>query len=132
MPLYGNELDESIDPLSAGLAFAVSLDRGAEFIGRGALIELRARGVERRLSGFKVRGKRIARQGMEILDGDRIAGVVTSGAPSPTLDCPIAMGYVDVAALAPDRPVELSVDVRGRREALEIAELPFYSRTERG
>jgi hypothetical protein len=42
------------------------------------------------------------------------------------------MGYVDVAALAPDRPVELSVDVRGRREALEIAELPFYSRTERG
>ena len=127
MPLYGNEIDETTDPLEAGLTFALHLDKPVEFLGKKALLERQARGVARRLRGFRLESRRIPRQGMSILLDGRAVGTVTSGAPSPTLGYPIAMGYLDVDAeeQGADR---LELDVRGRGERIQLHALPFYSR----
>ncbi len=133
MPLYGNEIDASIHPFEAGLGFAVALDKG-EFVGREALRALKDEGNKRNLRGFRVESRRIARQGMKIFRGENEVGFVTSGAPSPTLGCPIALGYLQGAV--EEAPAEesvargaLTVDLRGRRESLTLVELPFFSRT---
>ncbi|MBI4604650.1 MAG: glycine cleavage system aminomethyltransferase GcvT [Planctomycetes bacterium] len=128
MPLYGHEIDLTTDPFEAGLGFAVKLEKPADFIGKASLAERRARGPARRLVGFRVLGRRVARQGMKVLKEGEEAGTITSGAPSPTLGCPIAMGYLSAAA-AGAGPGSLEVDVRGHRERLEVVPLPFYSRT---
>ena len=128
MPLYGHELDLATNPYEAGLGFAVKLDKAAPgFIGQEKLRGLKE-APRRRLTGFRVDGKRVARQGMKILHASNEVGVITSGAPSPTLGCPIAMGYV-ATSVDPALAADLCVDVRGNRERLEEVPLPFYSRT---
>ena len=129
MPLYGHELDENTDPLSAGLAFAVSLDKdadenGEKFVGQDALKAVAARGPERKLVGLKLEGKRTARQGMAVYAGDKQVGSVTSGCLSPTLGYPIAMAYVDAAVSAG----AVMVDLGGQRVSGEVVKLPFYKR----
>ncbi len=129
MPLYGNDIDDTTDPFEAGLDFAVKLEKG-DFVGRDALIRRKKEGPTRRLRGFTVDGRRVARQGMDIRQGERVVGRITSGAPSPTLEVPIAMGYL--ASELTDTsggPEELHVDVRGRLEILKPTPLPFFSRT---
>lgn len=128
MPLYGNEIDESTDPFEAGLDFAVHLDKPVDFIGRDALRRVRERGPGRHLRGFRLDGRRIPRQGMSIiLDGAEV-GTITSGAPSPTLGFPIAMGYLATEA-ENEGADRLELDLRGRREPIRLHPLPFYSRT---
>ena len=125
MPLYGHELDESIDPLTAGLGFAVKLD-AAEFVGKPALIERKARPSGQKRVGLQLEGRRIAREGSSILADGQFIGRVTSGTFSPTLQRPIAMGYV-----TSDRAVigaAVSVDIRGTTAPAEIVRLPFYKR----
>jgi aminomethyltransferase len=86
MALYGHEIDASISPLEAGLGWIVKLDKG-QFIGRQALLKQKQAGIRRKLVGFEMRGRGIAREGYEVrLDGAP-AGWVTSGSPSPTLKC---------------------------------------------
>jgi aminomethyltransferase len=135
MPLYGNEIDRSTHPFEAGIGFAVKLDKAAEFVGKPRLAELRASPLARRLRGFRGESKRIPRQGMSILLGDEPVGRITSGAPSPTLCVPIAMGYLSTAAEAAvkagGRTGELAVDLRGRRAEVSLVPLPFYSHTRR-
>jgi aminomethyltransferase len=137
MPLYGNDIDISTDPFEAGLGFAVKLEKPADFIGKRRLAERKAVGPRRRLTGFRVEGRRIARQGMRIVlappagaqAGEASpAGVVTSGAPSPTLGFPIAMGYLDTSVAGGDLE-RLRVDIRGNLELVSVHPLPFYSRT---
>jgi aminomethyltransferase len=128
MPLYGHELTEMIDPLSAGLAFAVDLTK--DFIGAEALRKIAAEGPKRKLVGIELEGKRIARQGTPIvlggvLDGKRI-GEVTSGTFSPTLSKSIAMAYVDAAHTAEGTAV--SADLKGTLNPARIVTLPFYKR----
>ena len=90
MALYGHEIDEDIDPLTAGLDFAVALDKGSAegesegFIGQEALQAIAADGPAKRLIGLRLAGRRAARQGMVVRDGDREVGTVTSGCLSPT------------------------------------------------
>jgi aminomethyltransferase len=127
MPLYGNDIDESTNPFEARLGFAVKLDKKIPFIGQEALRALHKEKPRRLLRGFRVEGRRIARQGMKVYRGEREVGIITSGAPSPTLGHPIAMGYLASGAEEGDEP--LAVDLRGRREALALEPLPFYSRT---
>ncbi|EMI55393.1 glycine cleavage system aminomethyltransferase T [Rhodopirellula sallentina SM41] len=125
MPLYGHELDESVDPITAGLNFSVKLaDRN--FIGDEALREIKKTGPSRVRIGLFPEGKRPAREGCDVLDsnGTKI-GVVTSGGPSPTLGVPIAMAYVD-AAHAKD--TEFQIDIRGRTTPAKPTKLPFYRR----
>ncbi|MCE9592221.1 MAG: glycine cleavage system aminomethyltransferase GcvT [Planctomycetes bacterium] len=128
MPLYGHELDETIDPISAGLSWAVSLDKdqdenGEKFIGQEALKKIAAEGPKVKLIGLKLDGKRTARPGMPVLIGDRTVGKVTSGCLSPTLGYPIAMAYVEASAAG-----DTTIDLGGQRAAAQVVPLPFYKR----
>lgn len=131
MPLYGHELNEETDPLSAGLEFAVALDKGASeeredrFIGQDALERIAAEGPRRRLVGLKLEGRRSPREGMAVSSGNEKIGVVTSGCLSPTLGYPIAMAYVPADAAVEGST--LMVEVGGGTEA-EIVPMPFYKR----
>ncbi len=132
MPLYGHELSEEANPFEAGLDFAIALtDEKGDFVGRTALERLR-RSKRARLVGLLTPGPRIPRQGQELFrtgggaEGERV-GLVASGGVSPTLETNIASAYV---RLGDDREgVELELDVRGKRQACRVRELPFYSRT---
>jgi aminomethyltransferase len=123
MPLYGHELDEAIDPLQAGLAWAVKMDKG-DFIGRDALARLRDDKARHRRVGLELGGKRIAREGFAVTRDGHEVGRVTSGTYSPTLARVIAMAYVEPAAAAPG--TALAVDVRGKPEPARVVPLPFY------
>lgn len=125
MPLYGHELSESMDPLTAGLKFAVKL-KANEFIGRDALLAIQSDGISRVRVGLELPGRRIAREGATLLAGDTVVGEVTSGTFSPTLQKPIAMAYVDAAH--GETGTSLTVDIRGKHHSATIVDLPFYRR----
>ena len=82
MPLYGHEIHASITPWEAGLDWIVKLDKG-DFLGREALVKQKQQGITRKLAGFEVKGRGIARDGYEILAGGVGSGWVTSGGPRP-------------------------------------------------
>lgn len=124
MPLYGHELSESIDPISAGLSFAVKLQE-KDFIGKAALVAKPQPPVKQRV-GLVLAGRRIAREGAQVLAGQVGIGEVTSGTFSPTLEKPIAMAYLERAAAIFDANVD--VDIRGQSERATIIKLPFYRR----
>ncbi len=123
--LYGNELDLTTNPLEAGLGWVTRLDKAGGFIGRDALLAVKAAGVQRRLVGLEIVGRGIARHGYPVLSSTgEVLGEVTSGTQSPTLGRAIAMAYVR-------RPHDavgttLAVDVRGRPVEARVAKPPFY------
>ena len=124
MPLYGHELTETSDPLSAGLIFAVDLTK--DFIGAEPLRRLKESGPPRKLVGVQLEGPRIARQGTPIKSGDTPIGQVTSGTLSPTLQKSIALAYV-----APQHAAEgssLTADLKGSPIPTKVVKLPFYKR----
>jgi len=131
MALYGHELTEDIDPVSAGLHFAIKYGKGSDdpsigrFIGQDVIDDLKRNGTPRRLVGLTLDGRRAARQNMIVRhDGEEI-GVVTSGCLSPTLDRSIAMAYVDVAHA--DEGSTVDVDFVSRTAPATVTALPFYS-----
>lgn len=124
MPLYGHELGEEIDPISAGLGWAVDLKK--DFIGAAALREIAAKGPARKLVGLELEGKRIARQHTPVVADGKVVGEVTSGTLSPTLNKSIAMAYVDSALTA--EGTKLNVDLKGTLNACTVVKLPFYKR----
>lgn len=124
MPLYGHELGETINPIQAGLGWAVKLDKG-EFVGREAIRAADAAKPVR--VGLEVEGKRAAREGSPLLDHDgKPAGAVTSGSFCPWLDKSLAMAYVRPELSSPGTP--LDVDVRGATLHATVVPLPFYRR----
>lgn len=125
MPLYGHELSEQINPLEAGLDFAVSLAKEGGFIGCAALTEIARSGPRRRWRGFQVQGPRPAREGATVYHGKTPVGEVTSGSPSPTLSVNIANALID-SSIAADASLE--VDIRGNRSPLKPHPLPYYRR----
>ncbi|WP_067797236.1 glycine cleavage system aminomethyltransferase GcvT [Actinomadura formosensis] len=126
MPLYGNELTAETSPFEAGLGRVVKLDKAVDFVGKAALAEQAKTPPGRRLVGLVARGRRAPRKGYQVVtSGGTPCGVVTSGAPSPTLGKPIAMAYLDSGVEGTD----LAVDVRGRPEPVDVVDLPFYKRS---
>jgi glycine cleavage system T protein (aminomethyltransferase) len=125
MPLYGHELGDTIDPLSAGLAWAVDLG-GKEFIGAEALREKMARGIQRRLVGLELEGRRIARQGTPVKVNGKVVGDVSSGTFSPTLQKSIAMAFVESSI---GEGAEVVADLKGTDNPAKVVKLPFYKRT---
>ncbi|MEO8229785.1 MAG: glycine cleavage T C-terminal barrel domain-containing protein, partial [Chloroflexota bacterium] len=116
-------------PYDAGLGRVVKLDKPVDFVGHAALERIAAEGPSRRLVGLIVRGRGIARHGYPVFAGDdRETGVVTSGAPSPTLGVPIAMAYVSPADGEPG--TMLAVGIRDGRVPAEVVPLPFYRRAD--
>jgi len=124
MPLYGHEITEELDPLSAGLDFAIKLDKGAPFIGQKALQGIAAAKATRKLVGLELEGRRAARQGMRVLSGEKEIGLVTSGCLSPTLDKSIAMAHVERSCGA--EGTLLSVDLGRQQIPCRVVKLPFY------
>jgi aminomethyltransferase len=124
MPLYGHELTESLDPLSAGLSWAVDL--GKDFIGAEPLRAIAKNGPAKKLVGLELQGPRIARQGSVVKLGSTQVGEITSGTFSPTLQRSIAMAYVDAAHAG--EGTELDVDLRGSISKARVVPLPFYKR----
>lgn len=125
MPLYGNELDRSVNPYEANLGRVVKLEKG-EFVGRGALAAVQQTGPRRKLVGLVMRDEAIARHEYPVLVDGSEAGVVTSGTLSPTLGERIAMAYLPAADAALGGMVE--VLIRDRRHPAEQVKLPFYRR----
>jgi aminomethyltransferase len=125
MCLYGHEIDEETTLLEANLGWITKLAKG-EFIGREALQKQKAEGVKRKLIGFEVTDRGIARDGQDILvDGTRI-GNVTSGSPAPFLKKNIGMGYVPTEFA--DAEQQIQIDVRGKMIGGQVVSLPFYKR----
>jgi aminomethyltransferase len=125
MPLYGHELNEQIDPLTAGLAFAVNLE-GRDFVGRAALVAAKQRTDRPVRVGLEMTGRRVPREHYPVLASGKSIGEITSGTFSPTLQKAIAMAYVQQSHAA--LGTELSVDIRGTLEPARVVKLPFYSR----
>ncbi len=125
MALYGHEIDASITPLEAGLGWIVKMDKG-DFNGRAVLERQKSEGVRRRLIGFEMRGRGIARDGYEVLAGGTPGGWVTSGGPSPTLNKNIGLCYLPAEMAAAGRPIEILI--RGQAVAAETVAAPFYKR----
>ena len=125
MCLYGHEIDETTTLLEANLGWITKLNKGY-FIGRDRLLKQKEEGIGRKLLGFEVTDRGIARDGQDVLiDGQRV-GQVTSGSPAPFLKRNIGMAYVPVEFANEGRAIE--IDVRGRRVGAQIVPLPFYKR----
>jgi len=121
-PLYGHEIDAEVSPLAAGLGWTVKLDKGVDFIGRGALAAEKERGSARRIVFFKTGDRRIVRPEAPVLGADGAAvGTVRSGTLSPILN--EAIGSALVGAAAAGQP--LAVDIRGARIDLQLVKPPF-------
>jgi aminomethyltransferase len=125
MCLYGHEIDETTTLLEANLGWICKLNKG-EFIGRERLLKQKQEGIKRKLIGFEVTDRGIARDGQEVvMDGHRV-GQVTSGSPAPFLKKNIGMAYVPVELANEGRAFE--IDVRGRMVGAQIVPFPFYKR----
>jgi aminomethyltransferase len=124
LALYGHEIADDINPYEARLGWVVKLGKGA-FVGDETLRRVKQAGVERKLAGFEMVGRGIARGGYEIrsVGGERI-GYVTTGMPSPTLGKNLGLGYVP-AALASEGS-ELDVIVRDKPVRARVVKTPFY------
>lgn len=126
LPLWGKDIDESTDPFEAGLGWVVSLDDGAEFAGRAALVRLKdAAAPSRRLACLRATDRGVVREGCPVLYDGAPAGVVTSGGYSPTLEASIAMAYLPPELAA--EGTKLAVDVRGRKLAAVVVPRPFVA-----
>lgn len=124
--LYGNDIWDDTTPLEAGLGWVVKPEKG-DFVGRDALIAQKAQGIPRRLVGFEMTGRGIARHGHAVLgDSGQPVGEVTSGTMSPTLGKAIGLGYVPWASRKSG--TELTVDIRGRGVGAVVIKGAFYKR----
>ncbi|MBO9379031.1 glycine cleavage system aminomethyltransferase GcvT [Sphingomonas histidinilytica] len=125
LPLYGHDLDTDTDPATAGLGFAVPKRRRAEggFPGATRIVRDLREGPARKRIGLILAGRLPAREGAPIFDGDTPVGAVSSGGFSPSLQVPIAMGYVQAASAELNRP--LQIEVRGKRLDAVVAPMPF-------
>jgi aminomethyltransferase len=121
--LYGNDMDETVNPYEAGLGWTVKLGKG-DFIGRDALVKVKEHGPTRNLVGLKTEAGSIPRHGAAVSREGRRAGTVTSGTHSFFLGYPIALAIVEVPSLRVGENV--TVEVRGREASAEVVKLPFY------
>ncbi|GAC1398346.1 MAG: glycine cleavage system aminomethyltransferase GcvT [Ktedonobacteraceae bacterium] len=124
--LYGHELDEQTNPLEAGLGWTVKLKKAEQFLGREALQQVKGSGPQKQLVGIEMVERGVARGGYALYDNEQHVGIVTSGAPGPTVHKNIALGYVDPAHAVVGSTIQ--VDIRGKRLAARIVPLPFYKR----
>jgi len=125
MRLYGNDIDETTTVLEADLGWTIGWKKPA-FIGHEALREQKARGVTRKIVGFEMVDRGIARHGYPVVRSGEPVGVVTSGTQTPFLKKAIGMAYLPINMTAPG--TEFEIDVRGRASKAKVVPLPFYKR----
>lgn len=127
MALYGNDIDETTTVLEADLGWIVKLKKG-DFMGREVLARQKAEGVSRKLVGFEMTGRVIARHGYKAYSGSEHVGTVTSGSFAPFLKKNIGLVYLPSGMWEPGTGFE--IDIRGRREVAVVVPTPFYKRPE--
>lgn len=125
MALYGHEINASITPFEADLAWIVRFDKG-EFVGWAALRKQLQKGLTRKLVGFEMRGRGIGRDGYEVLLGGQPAGWVTSGSPAPSLNRNIGLCYLPFEHAKPGEKIEIVI--RNQPVEAETVPTPFYKR----
>jgi len=125
MALYGNDIDETTTLLEANLGWICKLDKG-DFIGRDSLARQKEEGVQRKLVGFEVTERGIARDHQDVLIDDECVGQVTSGSPAPFLKKNIGLTYVPVAHANVGQQIQ--IDVRGKLVGAQLVKTPFYKR----
>jgi aminomethyltransferase len=121
--LYGNDIDQTTNPLEAGLGWVVKPAKG-EFLGRDAIEALRTRGVSRKLIGFEMVERAVPRHGYRLLAGGAPVGVVTSGSFGPSVERSIGMGYAPSAQSTVGG--ELAVEIRGATHPARVVKTPFH------
>jgi len=120
--LYGNDIDDTTSPIEAGLGWITKFSK--DFINAENLKKQKEEGVSRKLVGFKLKGKGVARHDYDILDRDgNIIGKVTSGTMSPTLNEAIGMGYVSTDFAKPGS--DILIQIRKKQVPAEVVKLPF-------
>ena len=125
LSLYGNDIDETTNPLEAGLGWVVKLDKPS-FVGKEALAAIKAQPLARRLVGFEVEGRGIARHGYPLNDANGPVGICTSGSPGPTVGKNIGLGYLPAEMTAVG--TKFFVDCRGKNVEAVVAKTPFYKK----
>jgi len=125
MRLHGNDIDETTTAVEADLNWIVGWKKD-DFVGAAALREQKASGAKRKIVGFEMLDRGIARHGYDAYVGDAKAGVVTSGTQTPFLKKAIGMAYLPIEHTAAGS--EFDVDVRGRRTRARVVPMPFYKR----
>jgi aminomethyltransferase len=125
MALYGNDIDHSTTPFEADLGWIVKLEKG-DFMGREVLQREKAEGPRRKLIGFEMVDRGIARHGYPVVDGSEEIGVVTSGTHSPTLKKAIGLAYLPLDKSA--QGSEFTVLIRGKETRARVIPTPFYKR----
>jgi aminomethyltransferase len=125
LPLYGHDLDPTIDPVAGDLTFAINKRRreNGGFAGSARILKALVDGPATKRVGLKIEGKMPAREGALVFVGDTQIGVLTSGGFAPSLGFPIAMGHIKTPFATPQTPVE--IEVRGKRIAATVTQMPF-------
>lgn len=127
LSLYGNDITDETDPISAGLGWVVKLDKDTPCIGHDALAAVKANGPQRKLVGFRVTDRGIVRDGADVLGDDgAVAGRVSSGGVAPTIGGSVGLAWVPTAMAGTGRTLQLSQ--RGKQMAAEQVAGPFYRR----
>lgn len=122
-PLYGNELNDTTNPIESGLGFFVkSKDDDNDFIGKEAILKQLQSGLEKKLVGFIMTDPGIARNGYNIIQDEKVVGTVSSGTRSPSLSKSIGMGLINISC----NEKNLCVDIRNKNRKIEIVDIPFY------
>jgi len=125
MSLYGHEISDDITPLEANLGWICKLNK-ENFNGKDALVKLKEAGLKRKLVGFEMTDKGIARDDFDVYINDKKVGKVTSGSPAPSLKKNIGLAFVPAEFANPGQ--EIKIDVRGKQLAAQIVPIPFYKR----
>ncbi len=125
MSLYGHEISDEITPLEANLGWICKLN--TEFLGRDALAKQKEKGLEKKLVGFEMIDRGIARDGFDVYVEDKKVGFVTSGSPAPFLKKNIGLAFVPTTLANVGQ--EIKIDVRGKHLTAQIVSLPFYKRS---
>ena len=121
--LYGNDVNETTTPLEAGLDWTISFDK-RDFIGRDALIKQRTEGLKRRLVGFQMLNRSVARPHYPVYHKNQHIGAVTSGLPSPSLKCNIGLAYLPIEQSKINTKID--INIRGKHHPAKVVRTPFY------
>ena len=125
--LYGNDINDTTSPIEAGLGWITKFTDNKDFINKQALLKQKQEGVSRKLIGFELMDKGIARHDYEIVDKEgSLIGNVTSGSMAPSLQIPIGMGYVKTPFAAEGS--EIYIKVRDKALKAKVVKFPFYKK----
>jgi aminomethyltransferase len=123
--LYGNDIDQTTNPLEAGLGWITKLNKG-DFVGKSVIADVKESGLKRKLVGFNLSEKAVARHGYTMTAGGTEVGHVTSGTFSPTLERAIGLGYVNTGWNEVGKTVQ--VNCRGKEVAASVVNIPFVQK----